>query len=311
MPVKTKNKRKNDLVILSNLCKEDYFESIYFNRQIAYRYKCRFIETSKDDYIETAAYKHYINDIPTTLAIDISTMVGCPLLCKFCESGLLSYVRPLESEEMFAQAKLMINKHDKPLFPKITCSFQGIGEPSFLPFRIIDVGLRLLSYNRRIAISISTTGANLYALKYWRKSGMYIDNLQFSLSGTNEKQLNWLMPRLPKIDSIIDEARLCSESNNINKVKFNYVLIKDFNDSDDDADCLINFFKDSMITIRLARLNHTKIASRYSLFPSTKSRAIAFLKRLTASGIRSYLYGSLEPTNVSCGQLAFVDKKVK
>jgi 23S rRNA (adenine2503-C2)-methyltransferase len=299
--------QKNLLEHKSVICRDDPYISRYFDRQISYRYLFKLFDSNM---VEATAYQHFLNGKPVDLAIDISSMVGCPMGCKFCESALIKYSRTLTTNEMIAQVAQLIKDRGDSQFPKITCSFQGIGEPSIIAEKVVEVGFSLLKIDERIAISIATIGECLSAFKLWRQSNLPIDNLQVSSGGTTEPQINYLMPRSSKIKQLIEEAKICTFSPNIEKVKFNYILVKDFNDSDKDIERLISLFKDSNIIVKISFLNPTIAASQHLLLPGSFERAKEISYELQSNGIDSFVFGAFNSMNISCGQLAFVQGDV-
>jgi len=289
--------------------KEDTYHSIYFERsvafkQIAHRYLLK-LEDGKT--IESSVFQHFLGDSPLDLSIDISTMVGCPMTCKFCEAASISYARSLTVDEITSQVVKLLDTHDTPQFLGITCAYQGIGEPSLVAEKVTESAGFLLNRDPRIGISIATLGTRLAAFRIWRQSRLPIENLQLSSSGTTEAQINWIMPRQATIGDLIQEARLCAECDNFKKVKFNYLLIQDFNDSESDVKRLISLFKDTAIIVKIASLNSTLASKRAGLIPGTLKRAQEISTQLQASGLKSFVGGPFSDTNVSCGQLAFVD----
>ncbi len=285
--------------------REDRFTSKNFDKQIAYKYlfklKCKNI-------IESAAYLHFMNGKPSNLAIDISTMVGCPMQCKFCESSMIKYVRDLNSKEIYAQVAKLIQTHSSDDIPEITCSFQGIGEPSLLPNTILHSCSDILNLDKRIIFSISTTAHNIAALQIWRNSTIPIYSLQISCSGTTTEKIRNIMPYSPRIEKIINEAFMCASSSNFTKVKINYILIKDYNDTEEDLRFIVETFKNSPIIIKISSLNKTISSKNNSLQQCSMENAKKFCTKLTAAGVNSFVYGTFNSTNVSCGQLAFLKK---
>jgi 23S rRNA (adenine2503-C2)-methyltransferase len=289
---------------LDMIVKRDRFESRFFDDQIAYRYLYRL---STGDTIESAAYQHWLQGKPTDLAIDISMMVGCPMGCAFCESASLPYVRQLTVDEMVSQVTQLVEKHDRPPFPKLVCSFQGIGEPSLMPDKILRASWQLLALDSRSAISVATMGVRPTAFEVWRESGLPFDNLQVSCSGTTEEQIRHLMPHSPGLDRLVEEALHCAELPQFPKVKLNYLLIRGFNDSDEDVERLVKRLKSSSLIAKISTLNPTQASRKKGLTPGSLARAQAICELLQSHGIDSYVYGAHGQTTISCGQLAFVE----
>lgn len=281
---------------------EDNFISMNFDSQIAYRY---LFKLNCGNTIETTAYLHYKNKIPSNLAIDISTMVGCPMDCQFCATSSQKYERQLTPEEIIEQVKLLIENHDNKNIPEITCSFQGIGEPSLMAKEIISVSKQLLKLDNRIILSIATMGNNLKAFEIWRNSDIPIFSLQLSCSGATNNKLKNIMPNSPKIESLVRELIKCTRTKNISKVKLNYILIKGYNDTTEDINSLINIIKNTDIIVKISSLNNTVNTKDNDLKQSSKDEAIKIVEKLKDNSISSYVYGTFNDTTISCGQLLF------
>ena len=280
--------------------REDEYQSRYFDYQRAYRYRAVLQDDSK---IECTAYLHFLKGQPTTLAIDVSTMVGCPVGCRFCAAGAIKFERPLTNSEMSDQAEYLISIFDDAAFPKITCSFQGIGEPSLVARDVLFAARRLVRGNSKVHISIATTLTNSSAIDLWGGSDVVFDNLQLSCSATNRTTRNRIVPDVRSAHDIFYLARLCLAYPNFRKVKINYILMVGVNDSNSDLDELASLAAQSGLTVKISTLNPTKTSRRFGLVSSDIIRARRFRDELTRSGIDSYIYGAFDGTTVSCGQL--------
>jgi 23S rRNA (adenine2503-C2)-methyltransferase len=300
-----------DLQVITTFTREDSYHSIYFDQRVAYKQIAhRYLLKLKDgNTIESSVFQHFIEDEPADLSIDISTMVGCPMTCKFCEAASISYARSLTVDEITSQVVKLIDLHDSPRFLGIMCAYQGIGEPSLIAEKVSESAAYLLTLDPRIEISIATLGTRAAAFKVWRESGLPIGNLQISSSGTTEDQINWLMPRQTTLNELIEEAKQCAQSRNFKKIKFNYLLIQGFNDSEEDVERLMSFFQGTTIIVKIASLNSTLASKRAGLLPGTFERAQEISRQLQANGVNSFVGGPFNDTNVSCGQLAFVNRE--
>lgn len=282
------------------VCRDDRYWSRYFDFQRAYRY----VGTLRDSLqIEASAYEHYASGTPSTLAIDISTMVGCPLRCRYCAAASVPYRRPLKESEIDAQAELLLTLHGERRFPKITCSFQGIGDPALVPQTVIRAGRHVLSLDDRAALSLATTLADPKVIAVWGESGLPIDNLQISCSATTVEQARALVPTGFDPFRAMHAAVLARQYTSIRKVKLNYILLHGFNDSSADIERLVSLMAPQALTIKVSVLNQTAASAYYGFRPATLAAAQWFAAHLREGGIDSYVYGAFEGTNISCGQL--------
>jgi 23S rRNA (adenine2503-C2)-methyltransferase len=286
----------------------DIFSSRYYNQQISRKYLFGLDDGSA---IETTAFLHSLNDVNTDLSIDITTMVGCPMRCRFCAATSMRYERILNHDEIIQQVIRVISDYSDADIPQIVCSFQGIGEPCLIPDLITQCSKTLLNIDQRIVVSLATTAYNTEAIHKWIDSGIRYHNVQFSITGSLDENNRKLMPDAPSLEAIIPLAQLMIESNSAEKVKFNYILLKEINDSDFHLQKLISAFKHTGLTVKISALNYTEAAKRYKLVQADINRAQEFQRELAANGIDSYVFGAFSDMNMSCGQLAFLDRKKK
>ncbi len=223
--------------------------------------------------------------------------------CLFCQSGCVKYERNLSSDEISAIAKIIIKKHADNNTKQITCSLQGIGEPSLIPETVIDLYQQLFNYDKRIKYSISTIGASIEGLNTIIKSGIEIENLQITKCGTTNLFERKLTPNGISINKLLDFIKEVIKRQNIKKVKLNYILIKGKTDRKEDLQNLITVFNNKGITIKISYLNKTECSTKHGLLPTSYNEAILFSEELQENGIDSYVFGSFKNIAMSCGQL--------
>lgn len=283
----------------SYMCREE-FQSEFFDEQLAHK----FLFELPDTYcIETAVYDHRKAGATVDIAVDIASMVGCPVGCQFCAATSGRYHRPLSHSEMVAQYIYAVRLSEVKDFGKAIAAFQGIGEPSLIAGDILTAAEALVRRDNRIVISISTTGANLVGIALWRQSHIPIAVLQFSISSSYGP--HQLIPQAPAFENFLTEIVLCSSAPNIASVKANYVLIEGVNDSPDHIASLARHFSGTAVNVRIASLNKTRTSERFGLRPASRQAAKDFYCRLVDKGVRASIFGAFSDTTVSCGQLVF------
>ncbi len=175
----------------------------------------------------------------------ISSQVGCSLNCAFCATGKLKRMRNLEPDEIFDQVvaiKAMAKKYFNQ--PLTNIVFMGMGEP-LLNYRHVmtsidritnDIGLGMAS--RRI--TVSTAGIDKMIRKLAEDKVKF--RLALSLHAANDEKRSQIMPinDQNKLDSLVEAISLFHE-NTRNRITFEYIIFKDFNDSLKDAQELVNF----------------------------------------------------------------------
>lgn len=280
--------------------RHERYESRYFDLQSAYRYRVRLDD---GQHVETSAYKHYLGKRPTALAIDVSTMIGCPLKCRYCAAGAIRFERALRVDEIVGQFAEMVRRHDQESFPVLNCSFQGIGEPSLLYQDVVTASEQVLALDPRAQISISTTAASEQTVRAWADSGLTFENLQLSCSATTNEQASTIAPLAPMPAAVFSVAKLARLLPAFRKVKVNYILIAGVNDSDQDFARLCDLAKGSSVIVKVSTLNRTAATDRFLLTSGERSRALSAAALLRANGVDSYVYGAFQGTTISCGQL--------
>ncbi|HEX6790208.1 MAG TPA: 23S rRNA (adenine(2503)-C(2))-methyltransferase RlmN [Candidatus Krumholzibacteria bacterium] len=177
-------------------------------------------------------------DHRTTLCV--SSQVGCPLDCVFCETAKGNYQRNLTAGEILDQVctlKAEAGAQDQ----KINVVFMGMGEPLLnLPelvaaLRVMNDPLGLNMSDRRITVSTSSFPDRIRELGDADVSC----SLALSLNAPSDEKRRVLMPKASRftIAELLDAARHFVRSGR-RRVTLEYVLIPEFNMSDADADQL-------------------------------------------------------------------------
>jgi 23S rRNA (adenine2503-C2)-methyltransferase len=193
----------------------------------------------------------------------ISSQVGCTLTCKFCYTGTQKLVRNLLAGEIVKQFM-----HVKDVFGdwpstkesrKVTnIVMMGMGEP-LLNYDNVCKALKIiidpngLSLSKR-KITLSTSGIVPLIYKCGEDLGV---NLAISLHAVTNELRDELVPinkRYP-IEQLIDACRKYPSLKNRGRITFEYVMLKDVNDSLNDAKALINLIKGIPSKINLIPFN--------------------------------------------------------
>lgn len=161
-----------------------------------------YIAKLNEEYIEFVEALTPPLNIKEKWVIIISTQVGCPFKCKFCDAGG-NFKRNLNEDEIFAQIYFLINNRFKDGFvetKKFKIQFARIGEPT-LNKNILKVLEKIPKKikSKNIIPSISTIAPSncLNFLKNLTEiKDKYYSNgnfqLQFSIHSTDEKKRNWI-----------------------------------------------------------------------------------------------------------------------
>ncbi len=205
----------------------------------------------------------YIPDVGRSGALCVSSQVGCTLNCTFCHTGTQKLVRNLTAAEIVAQVQVVRDdlgewpspKEDRKLSNIV---FMGMGEPLYNLDNVADAidiisdGEGIAISRRRITVSTSGVVPELEALGT-RTQAM----LAISLHATNDPLRDVLVPLNKKynIEQLIEGIRNYPGLSNARRVTFEYVMLKDVNDSPNEARALIKLLKGIPAKINLIPFN--------------------------------------------------------
>ena len=187
----------------------------------------------------------------------ISSQVGCALGCTFCLTGTVGKIRNLKPSEILDQY-IMVNERNDNSITNIV--FMGMGEPLDNLDNLVRVIKILIDPNyiglspKRITVSTSGLVPKIKEL------GEQVSvNLAVSLNAPRDELRDEIMPinkRYP-IDQLID-ASVKFPVPNRKYLMFEYVLLKDVNDSDSDAHTLGRLLKGIKCKINLIPFNEAQ-----------------------------------------------------
>lgn len=240
----------------------------------------------------------------------VSTQVGCNMHCKFCASGLDGKIRDLTSGEILAQVILANKFLDGKLKSdrKITnVVLMGSGEPldnydnvaKFLNLVTFEKGLNISERN----ISLSTCGI-VENIKKLADDGFKI-TLTISLHAPNDEIRKKIMP-IARRYSINDILKACSYyfDKTKRRVVFEYVLIKDVNDSFDNAIILKKLFAKYNLSYHINVISMNENDGVSGLISAGRDYAKKFTSELTKVGVSATLRRTMgDDIEGACGQL--------
>ncbi|WP_375684773.1 23S rRNA (adenine(2503)-C(2))-methyltransferase RlmN [Bartonella sp. AP1QHHD] len=202
----------------------------------------------------------------------LSSQVGCTLTCSFCHTGTQMLVRNLTAEEILAQLLVARdclgdfpdkNTPDGAIVPiegrKITnIVMMGMGEPLY-NFEAVKKALLIasdgdgLSLSKR-RITLSTSGVVPGIIRTGEEIGVM---LAISLHAVHDTLRDMLVPINKKypLALLMEACRNYPGLSNAKRITFEYVMLKDINDSLDDAKRLIQLLKGIPAKINLIPFN--------------------------------------------------------
>ncbi len=194
----------------------------------------------------------------------ISTQIGCPLRCRFCLTGKKGLARNLSVAEITNQVSCALRQNNfKEKLPNLV--FMGMGEPLKNyenTVKSIKIFLSPWGFNfSHRKITVSTAGI----IPRIKQIGQDLPvNMAVSLNAPNDKIRNFLMPVNKKfsIEDLIKTIKIFSIPSR-KRITFEYILIKNVNDSPDNARELGKLLKGIPCKINLIPFNeHPALAFR-------------------------------------------------
>lgn len=231
----------------------------------------------------------------------VSTQVGCNMGCAFCESGRKRKKRNLEPWEMVTQI-LTIEKDLNTRISHIV--LMGIGEP-FDNYDNIMKFIKIINSDRGIAIgarhiTVSTCGIVPKIYKFADENLQV--NLAISLHAPNNEIRDKIMKinKVYKIEDIIKAVKYYIEKTN-RRVTFEYIMLKNINDSKENALELSKLLKGINTYVNLIPYNET---SYINLKKTNETNIMKFYDILKKNKINVTIrreFGS--EVSAACGQL--------
>ncbi len=208
----------------------------------------------------------YIPGVGRSGALCISSQVGCTLNCTFCHTGTQALVRNLTAAEIVTQ--IMIARDDLDDWPKspkdqesraiTNIVFMGMGEPLYnlenvaAAMAILSDGEGIAISRRRITVSTSGVVPKMHDLGETTQAMLAI-----SLHAVNDELRNELVPinKAYPLKELLNACRTYPGASNARRITFEYVMLKDVNDSDEEARELVRLLRGIPAKINLIPFN--------------------------------------------------------
>ena len=187
----------------------------------------------------------------------ISSQVGCNMGCKFCESGRRKKVRNLTTGEMVEQILKVESDADTRISHVV---IMGIGEP-FDNYDNICNFIKIINHPKGLNIgarhiTVSTCGLVPKILEF--ASFPYQVNLAISLHAPTDELRKEIMPiaKVYSLKDLINAIKIYLEKTN-RRVTFEYIMIDNVNDSEENALELVQLLKGINSYVNLIPYNET------------------------------------------------------
>ena len=193
----------------------------------------------------------------------VSSQVGCTLTCKFCHTGTQRLVRNLTAAEIVGQVMLARDALGEWPSPQddrqlTNIVLMGMGEPLY-NYENVATALKIvmdhegLSLSRR-KITLSTSGLVPMIARCGEELGV---NLAISLHAVTDALRDVLVPLNKKypLAALLDACRSYPGSSNARRITFEYVMLKDVNDSPAEAKELVRLLAGIPAKVNLIPFN--------------------------------------------------------
>ena len=251
----------------------------------------------------------------------VSSQVGCTLTCSFCHTGTQKLVRNLTAGEIVGQ--IMLARDDLGEWPEkgapkdetrllSNIVLMGMGEPLY-NFENVRDAMKIamdpegISLSRR-RITLSTSGVVPEIARCAEEIGCL---LAVSFHATTDEVRDRLVPinKRWNIATLLDALRSYPRLANSERITFEYVMLRDVNDSDADARRLVKLIEGIPAKINLIPFNEWPGAPYQR---STDQRIRAFADIIYKAGYASPIRTPRgEDIMAACGQLKSATERAR
>jgi 23S rRNA (adenine2503-C2)-methyltransferase len=252
-------------------------------------------------------------------AVCISSQIGCTLSCRFCHTGTQKLVRNLGAAEIVGQfmaARDAYEEWPSPMgeTPRLlsTIVLMGMGEPLY-NYENVAKAMRIVMDNEGIALSrrritLSTSGVVPLMDQCGEELGV---NLAISLHAVRDDLRDELVPlnRKYPIAELLAACRRYPGASNARRITFEYVMLRDINDSEAEAHELVRLIAGIPAKVNLIPFNPWP-GSSYE--PSSGNQLARFARIVQDAGFASPIRVPRgRDILAACGQLRTESKRPK
>ena len=235
----------------------------------------------------------------------ISSQVGCSLSCTFCATGTLKLERNLNYAEIYDQIFILneeaLLNFGKPLSNIV---YMGMGEP-LLNYENLLKSIELVSSKNGLSMSpkritVSTAGIAKMIKKLADDEVRF--NLAISLHSSDDVKREEIMPinKSINLEELKESIKYFFEKTGT-RITYEYILLKDINDSLDDAHELVKFCKSTPCKVNLIEYNSV---DNIPFEKASNNKTEKFINFLNEKNVIVNLRRSKgKDINAACGQL--------
>ncbi|MBI1928563.1 23S rRNA (adenine(2503)-C(2))-methyltransferase RlmN [Candidatus Poribacteria bacterium] len=244
------------------------------------------------------------------VTVCVSSQMGCAMACDFCATGKMGFFRNLTAAEILEQLLAIEREVGEKKMAVTNVVFMGMGEPlanyehTLGAIRLMRAPEGFMLSERRITVS---TSGLVPRMRQFSREGLK-SKLALSLNATTDEVRTRLMPINAKypIDEVLDVAREWAFATGM-PVTLEYVLIRDVNDSIEDAKRLCKLMGRLPCKLNLIPFNEIEDSE----FRRPEPERIEQFRRIVADGhrIAPIRFSKGRDIAAACGQLRTVYEK--
>ena len=240
------------------------------------------------------------------ITVCVSCMSGCSVGCKFCATGQMGMKQLLSTQEILDQVMYFQRLLKKEKLKVTNVVYMGMGEPMLNLDSVLE-SINILTDESKVGlgrrrITVSTVG-------YIKQLRKFLEadtgaKLAISLHAPNQGLREQLMPTVAEDNTLEQLMSLLSEfvSDKNKRVTYEYILLKDVNDTEEHARELSELLEDKLALVNLINFN---TSPNLPFESSTRERIDLFRDVLDENGINNTLRFSMgDEVQGACGQLS-------
>ena len=236
----------------------------------------------------------------------VSAQVGCSLACSFCATGKLKMIRNIDAAEIYDQVAIIDAESKKHYGKGLTnIVYMGMGEP-LLNYRNVVESINKITSPEGLGmaarrITVSTAGIAKAIRRLGDDEVKF--NLAVSLHAAMDSKRNKIMAinETNNLEVLVDALKYFYQKTG-NKITFEYILFKGFNDTNEDVRALANICKQVPSKVNIIVYNAIDDSEFTKSSLKTTQEFQDFLKY---KGVDSQVRQSRgDDIDAACGQLA-------
>ena len=234
----------------------------------------------------------------------ISSQVGCAVGCRFCATGAQGFLRNLEAGEVAGQAWFVDAERERAGAPPLDAVvFAGMGEPLFNYSNVTAAIILLRDSLSLNDFELATAGVTpkIRALSGFVREHRLRLRLNVSLHAATDEKRAGLIP-MTKTYGVADILSAASDFALVTgtKARVRYMLLKGYNDSDEDAARLLSLLRGKPLKLIISQYNDNNISG---LMPPDTLDVLEFYNKIKDEADCDIFHNFGAAVLGGCGQL--------